>query len=210
MLFVYFDRVNDWSSVEHCTYNLSSEVTAKISRTANDALKNERISVYTLLERAISEKNACKTDIIFTETGKPLLKSGEFDISLSHTANGVAAAICQGSGAVGIDIEEISEKNEERAERFLKRYGLSNLSLKKMDPGEITVDGECDIITDNFDGCSYLGLWTLTEALLKCQGGGFSSLHDIDRLKNSCEAYSAKIRLCERDFIFSVVVSSEK
>ena len=210
MLFIYFDRVKDWSSAEHCTDNLSSEVMAKISRTANRSLKNERISAYTLLTRAISEKNACEADIIFSETGKPLVKSKKIDISLSHTKNGVAAAIYQGSGSVGIDIEEISEKNEERAERFLKRYGLSDLSLKKMDSGKIIIDSECNIIPDNFEGCGYLRSWTLTEALLKCRGGGFSSLPDIDLLKNGCEACSMKIRLYERDFIFSVVVLSEK
>ncbi len=56
--------------------------------------------------------------IRYDEYGKPFLVSGSFNISFTHTGS-YAAAICSSSFNVGIDLEQVREKINRVAERFL-------------------------------------------------------------------------------------------
>jgi phosphopantetheinyl transferase len=64
-----------------------------------------------------------RVEIRYDEHGKPFLASGAARISFSHTGL-YAAAICSSTFNVGIDLEQIREKINRVAERFLTPYEL--------------------------------------------------------------------------------------
>lgn len=135
------------------------------------------------------------------EYGKPYLDGGDAKISLSHSDGGVALAVSK-DREIGVDME--NEIGHERAERLEKRFfreeklsenTLENATLPKKIGGEnlkaySLKNGE--LVSEKFlptDG-SFTSKWTVCEAIMKCDGRGFSALHDISTLAEKMEIIS--------------------
>jgi len=87
--------------------------------------KSHWLSVRALL----NEIEKQKTEIFYTEKGRPFLKNG-LNISISHS--GDIAGIITGQTKVGIDIEEISDKVDRVKNKFLSTNELDFI-LKQPD-----------------------------------------------------------------------------
>lgn len=140
------------------------------------------------------------------EHGKPYLDGGDVKISISHSDDGVALAVSKTS-EIGVDME--NEIDPERAERLEKRFfreekisknALENASLSKRIGGENVKayslkNGE--LVSEKFlpTDDSFTSKWTVCEAIMKCDGRGFSALHDINGLAEKMEIISF-IREC--------------
>jgi 4'-phosphopantetheinyl transferase len=103
-----------------------------------------RVLLRTMLET--SEYIDCKVDV----HGKPYLVSLPYHISLSHSFD-YAAVMISRSGPVGIDIEQIKEKVERIAFKFMR-------------PEELAFISETNKI-DQLYAC-----WCAKEAVYKCHG----------------------------------------
>ena len=68
-----------------------------------------------------------KVGIRYTEYGKPLLVSDRAHLSFAHSGS-YAAAICSTTSIVGIDLEQVREKINRVADRFLTPHELSLVS----------------------------------------------------------------------------------
>lgn len=94
---------------------------------SNKARICEWLAVRNLLKKMCdSEKQ-----IIYTESGKPLLADASYNISISHTKNYVAILLHKTKN-VGIDIEQQGERVLKLKERFMSDTELSNLKPKEM------------------------------------------------------------------------------
>ena len=166
----------------------------------------ERLAASTLLYTALCYlKNRGEIDNVGAlkkgEYGKPYLDGGAAKISISHSDGGVALAVSK-DREIGVDME--NEIGPERAERLEKRFfreeklsenALENATLSERIGGENVKayslkNGE--LVSEKFlptDG-SFTSKWTVCEAIMKCDGRGFSALHDISGLAEKMEIIS--------------------
>lgn len=93
------------------------------------------------------------------EFGKPYLKGiPEIHFNVSHSGNWVICAVSQ--SPVGVDVEEIKNKNLEIAERFYTKEEYESL-LASADKNEL-----------------FIRYWTLKESYVKAEGKGMSIAFD--------------------------------
>lgn len=166
----------------------------------------ERLATSTLLYTAVCYlKNRGKIDNVGilkkSAYGKPYLDGGDAKISISHSNDGVALAVSK-DREIGVDME--NEIDSKRAKRLEKRFfreeefyekALENASLSEKISGENVKaynleNGE--LVSINLlptDG-SFTSKWTVCEAIMKCDGRGFSALHDISGLAEKMEIIS--------------------
>lgn len=171
----------------------------------------ERLAASTLLYTALCYlKNRGEIECVGAlkkgEHGRPYLDGGDAKISISHSDGGVALAVSK-DREIGVDIE--NEIGPERAERLEKRFfreeklsenTLENATLPKRNGGENVKayslkNGE--LVSEKIlptDG-SFTSKWTVCEAIMKCDGRGFSALHEIGTLAEKMEIISF-IREC--------------
>ena len=135
------------------------------------------------------------------EHGKPYLEGGDAKISISHSDGGVALAVSK-DREIGVDME--NEIDPERAKRLEKRFfregNFSENALENDSPSE-KISGENvkayslkngEFVSINLlptDG-SFTSKWTVCEAIMKCDGRGFSAIHDISTLAEKMEIIS--------------------
>jgi phosphopantetheinyl transferase len=93
-------------------------------------------------------------DLEFGPHGRPELSSGAFSISLSHSGDFAALAVC--GQAVGVDLEQIKERHPSLAERVLTKEEKLIFEASGRDPA------------------LFAALWTRKESLGKASGLGFS------------------------------------
>ena len=183
---------------------------AKELKDAPDKTKKERVGAYALLSFAIDKYFGKRlSDLVLkkSEGGKPYLLTREgapvkIYFNISHS-NGFAALIVGDEGEVGIDIE--GEVEARRAERLAERYaeflpeseGIEH-SLSFEPEALIMSDGglpcpDCEpIVYEVKSPLSFEARWTLLEACLKCDGGGFGSVKSARDLYSELET-GAKI-----------------
>jgi phosphopantetheinyl transferase len=166
----------------------------------------ERLAAATLLYTAVCYlKNRGELENVGAlkkgEHGKPYLEGGDAKISISHSDDGVALAVSK-DREIGVDME--NEIDPERAKRLEKRFfreeKLSENALENDSPSE-KISGENvkayslkngEFVSINLlptDG-SFTSKWTVCEAIMKCDGRGFSALHDISTLAEKMEIIS--------------------
>lgn len=166
----------------------------------------ERLAASTLLYTALCYlKNRGEIECVGAlkkgEHGRPYLDGGDAKISISHSDGGVALAVSK-DREIGVDIE--NEIGPERAERLEKRFfreeklsenTFENATLPKKIGGENVKayslkNGE--LVSEKIlptDG-SFTSKWTVCEAIMKCDGRGFSALHEIGTLAEKMEIIS--------------------
>lgn len=138
-------------------------------------------------EEDITLSTALKKD----ECGKPYFEGSDLKLSISHNEDFVAIAYAKGAD-IGIDIE--GEIPTEKAEKLSKRFpAIASLTLEKNSKNaddnieisffKMSEDGSFDSLSLTPASDSFTAKWTAAEALMKCDGRGFSALTDLDTLK---------------------------
>lgn len=148
--------------------------------------------------------------------GKPSFGKSEIKISVAHEENYAVAAYSIGR-EIGVDIEgEIDEKKAEKlALRFPKIASL-NIENKgdKKAVGEKIIflemkeDGSAEPLNLLPADGSFSAKWTAAEALMKCDGRGFSSLSELDILAEKM-AFSSFSFPWEKEKIYVSIAMEE-
>ena len=205
----------------------------RASRQIGGEINEERVCAYALVERLISDVGAFASAVTVCEgeRGKPYIKALPGGFSISHTS-GLAMLAYNSSGEIGCDAEDACALSCERIkkieDRFLKKYvgeyevlddrieirvftatdeGCLEEVLSKdiNDPEAFTKAGEGYISRD----LSRVGKWTLAEALLKLDGGGFSSLCSIEKIEKSSHVFASRINFAEGNYDIAIAINNE-
>jgi phosphopantetheinyl transferase len=229
MICVYLKEIpknceNDFLKDGFLEDSFPKTVIQRIKNTKDERTLFERIYAYENLLSALEScgisKDTVKASFRFGKFGKPYLK-GDFNLSfsVSHT-DGVVAALISDSSSCGIDVEKITDEKIASVRRAKERF-FNHISLK----GNLKEQISCFISSENgfmeYDysdasgsGASILKeapeyndflLWTLCEAELKCDGGGFSSLPQLSEIMEKTEAKSFVLTLSGGLFAITAV-----
>ena len=189
-------RINPLPSSVYASPSISAELLDHIRSVSNERLRKERCGAYLLLSAVVKNMLGFVPEVKFSQNGKPFFER-EWGIyfNLSHTNDLVAVSLSD-EGSVGVDAE--AEISPERAARLEARF-FSELSInsRPLDVRyafcKIDESGEIDLAAVEADfsseicihkstvarvnyTCDFGARWTLYEASLKCNGGGFTSL----------------------------------
>ena len=163
MITVYIKKIDHISEIEkqNITNSLSSSAIERLNKKRNQDLYLASLCALSLLT------NEQRTNLDYTENGRPFFNKLNQDISISHSKNYVAIAISNSiSNFVGIDIEDIS--NATPTTRFLTEN--EKIALES--------------------GTPYTEIWTKKEALFKFLKN--DSLNFISLDSTNPNEYSAK------------------
>ncbi len=195
---------------------LGEEIISHILSGKDPALQRERCGAYLLLSSVMTEMFGCMLPLNRQPNGKPYFdRSSGVKVSISHSSDVVAVAIsCD--GCVGVDIER--EINTARAERLEKRF-FSELTFCERETDVTYIycaldekgrcefypfvkerechtakkdTGEIFLYNSTFTDC-FSAKWTLYEAALKCDGGGFTSLPCLEMILLETRAETKRI-----------------
>ncbi len=192
--------------------------------TAAEKTKKERVGAYALLSFAMKNffgESLCGHCLIREKNGKPALCTADGSVSrikfnLTHS-DGFAAVIITDEGVeIGIDIEgEVDQGRADRLSlRMEKHLPRIDFSPEKIEFPLVLVSFEASGAICGYEyiqaqrTCSPLcfeSRWTLLEAALKCDGGGFSTLSESFSLYEKHRLFSAKIGL-EKKLFLSVAI----
>ena len=201
---------------------LRKEIFEHINSVSNERLKKERCSAYLLLSLVVREFLGFMPQVKFTQSGKPYIDSGSgLYFNLSHTTDLVALSISD-EGSVGVDAEgEIAPERASRLEaRFFSELSISSRPLDvKYAFCKISEDGRFSLFTEKEEsptvsklggatlsrvnqGASFAARWTLYEASLKCNGGGFTSLPCLGMIILETKVDTVQIKIgCTEFFV---------
>ena len=99
--------------------------TTSIQEKKSETRKQEWLSIRLLLKEILGEEK----EIVYRESGKPVLKDQSYNLSISHT-KGYIAIILNKKKSVGIDIERISNRVYNIRSRFLNEKEEINISTQ--------------------------------------------------------------------------------
>jgi len=142
-----------------------------------------------------------------SELGKPYFDfPSPRSISISHSDGAIAIALSDEKAEVGIDIQ--SEIEKEKEARISKRFpfikercfkNISNVCVFKATLNGAGFSFE-KISPSPCQNGDFTLLWTITEAVLKADGGGFTSAKKLDDIEKHCSLFSFK----ERGYYISI------
>ena len=177
-------------------YNsLSDTLKEHINKPNSDEVKLSRLGGYLLLLHTVRFLYGKEeVDIGFSENGKPVFLAGKSAESLrfniSHSDGLCAVTVSDENEDIGVDLQ--TRIDSQRAERLKERF--MNYSLKGLCPlggveylfGAFSADGNCifanipyrSLVNGNIKE-EPTDLWSLTEAILKCHGGGFCQAKEV-------------------------------
>lgn len=123
--------------------------------------------------------------------GKPYFEGSSVKISIAHDDNFVLIGYSKGS-EIGVDIESVISL--EKAERLVKRFPQIS-SLKTEWTEEISAflmspNGELKPINLTSADNSFTSKWTAAEAVMKCDGRGFSALPEFEKIKKEMNVFT--------------------
>ena len=133
----------------------------KYSTYTNEAKRNEKIARDLLFSYMVKKENI-DPEIVYNEYGKPYFKNSKLYFNVSHSNKKVLIALSDSE--LGIDIQKISNYDEERIDKLAKR---------------IYNDNDYNYF-NNDENVTFTQIWTIKEAYLKYVGYGLiKNLHDI-------------------------------
>lgn len=140
-------KIEETADVLYNKLQLDEEEKAYVEKLGNGKRHLHWLATRVLLRKmlATDEYIDCKVD----KHGKPYLVTLPYHISLSHSFD-YAAVMMSRKGAVGIDIEQISQKIERIAPRFMRPEELSFIKSPKVE--------------------QLYACWCAKEAVYKCYG----------------------------------------
>ncbi len=206
------------------TLSIPVEIKEHIFKANDPDLRKERCAAYYLLVAICQKLIGFMPKIDWNNSGKPKFVNNCLYFNLSHTNNMVAVTLSD-SCAVGVDVEvEIGKERAERLERrFFSDLTISDRPIDveyfccqfdSFGGGRFIPMDSCDLLNEkgeNMNGKnlfpiknfkkiystdSFSAKWTLYEASLKCDGGGFTSLPCLSMLLLETKADT---RLIETD-----------
>lgn len=177
------------------------EIRERIEKTKNKEQKACRIAAYLLLEKMIKNVSPCDKmpQIIYTPQGKPRFDEGcgvniSCRFNISHDGGAVAVAVSDTE--VGVDVQS-HLANSESQNRIATRFADALDTLDARSDREPSVsfcffeikNGEiferlCDggapaNLTKEDVAKDFVARWTVLEAALKLDGGGFASIGNV-------------------------------
>ena len=193
----------------------------RICRGTGEAVK-ERVGAYALLSFAMEKyfgAHLSDTDIEIGKYGKPRLSdkhgSGRLNFNLSHGAGFAALVITDEGCEVGIDIEPPTDsaRRERLESRMSDVLPTADKIERALDIAPLTVEmdtlGRCSESTTpteikTANGECFETRWTLLEALMKCDGRGFSAVKSSADLCRYMSVRSMKISYKDSTVYMSV------
>ena len=178
----------------------------------SDALRLDRLFTYNLLLYALKNSgvDTDNCELLFTKHGKPYLKGQDISFSLSHTEGLVCVALCDRE--IGVDAQSLDEENARRIASATRRffggvclgsYEIADFTDEVKDGAEYKITASTVSIdvserglvfsqkptrfTSGIDGACRK--WCECEALLKLDGGGFSSLSEIGKISDDASVF---------------------
>lgn len=195
---------------------LPSSINEYIDNTKNISLKEARRTAYSILLIAMDRLFPdIKVKLSRTDKGKPYIERdvNPIYIRLTHSNGLCAVAVCD-DREVGIDIEASVDKD--RAKRLERRF-LDGVSIPKRSlQAEILYFSDGELSKECPNGiklpctCSegFTDKWVCSEAAMKCEGGGFSSFTNLERLFSTYDFLLLNIETGGE--IYSLSIASEK
>lgn len=148
------------------------------------------------------------------DIGKPYFTGTNLRLNIAHNEDFIVIAYTK-CGEIGVDIE--SEISEEKAEKTAKRFPQID-SLKTEQNGDGSIDGilafemlkEDTFTTLNLSKAdnSFTAKWTAAEAIMKCDGRGFSALGDLGNIKNSMSLSTFKTEKNDKKIYISLAIKN--
>ena len=114
-----------FSSIELLSLLENKDYYTSIQEKKSESRKQEWLSIRLLLKEILGEEK----EIVYCESGKPVLKDQSYNISISHT-KGYISLILNKNKSVGIDIERISNRVYNIRSRFLNEKEEVNISTQ--------------------------------------------------------------------------------
>lgn len=156
MLRIYYAAVQALNAVGE--YPLSAYRTERLSKIKPAEKRRESLCAELALNHAARELMpglSLPLDIVCGEYGKPALRGGEFEFSLSHSGGLAAVAVCD--AVLGLDIQEERPCNKALAKRFFA-------------PDEIAA-----LEQSENKNAYFTELWCRKESYIKAWGRGLSA-----------------------------------
>ena len=179
--------------------------------------KDEKISNESLLSLALSRIGIFKTPkILRTEFGKPYTEDNSLYFNISNT-DSLSVCTVSFERNVGVDIERVREiKNREKLEKRLL-LGLDFGVFPINDEHRVeflSIDKVGNITEEKFEKekatVGFFTSWTRLEALIKCDGRGFSAIKETDKLNFVSLTDSLSIKYKGREYILSVAIKNKR
>ena len=192
-----------------CLY-LPAEVERYILDTKNNKTREERLTAYTLLSASLEkfcgindwniEKNAYGKPILVTKG-----KENNLYINISHS-EGVVAVVLSDEGEVGVDLQsEIPPGTEDRLKKRFFAFDIR--TADNFTPAYFFFDRECnftELAINPIEKISFTDKWSLSEAVMKCDGRGFSSLPELEKLQREMDITVKRFSLDKVNYSLSV------
>ena len=181
--------------------------------------REERILVATLLMESLGHmkcfNHECREPLTFEkyDIGKPYFTGTNLRVNVAHNEKFVVIAYAK-YGEIGVDIE--SEIDEEKAEKLSKRFPNIGLlkaeqkgdgSIGKILAFEMSAEDVFTPISLASADCSFTAKWTAAEAIMKCDGGGFSALPELQKLGDDMNTFSFTFDAEEKKQCVSISIS---
>ena len=154
---------------------------------------------------ALSERFSLpRTEIKKTEAGKPYFEDERYPaFSISHTEGAICVAMSDSAESVGVDIEKYSDRlqNNRLTDRF-----FPSLTAGENEISDIALLTEADVcIEENTDI-----VFTLGEAIIKCDGGGFAIAQRASELSQNMKKASFKLTASSGAYALSIAIKERK
>lgn len=158
-----------------------------------------------MLYTALSEKFALsRIEIKKTAEGKPYFDSvGYPAFSISHTDGAVCVAISDTAESVGVDIEKCTERlrNKRITDRFFPHLTPCENEIDDIEintAGEVFLDEQSD------------ALFTLGEAIIKCDGRGFAVAGEAAELAKEMKKANFTLTTHGADYALSIATKEKE
>lgn len=142
---------------------MSSERLSQIKKITHKKTRENSVLAELLCKQLVAEYSGALLENITikrTENGKPYLKGKDLHISISHSGDFVAAAVCK--TPVGIDIEVLKEPN-------------------LLVENRLCTESDSDFLNaaDGDKALRFYKIWTAKEAYFKREGTGITNLKSV-------------------------------
>ena len=195
-----------------------------VEKPGSDEVRLSRLGGYLLLYHTVRFLfGKADFDVAFSENGKPHFISGKategLSFNISHSGGLCAVTVSDDGREIGVDLQERIDR--QRAERLKERFMNHSLSgIASTEPisylfGAFSQDGNCMFADIPYRSLvkgdikeELTDLWSLTEAILKCHGGGFCQAREI---MNDISSYASEtVRFNYKGKLYSLSTVTKK
>ena len=157
-----------------------------------------------LFEALLDKFSLPSLEIKKTGAGKPYFEDSRYPaFSISHTDGAVCVAICDTAESVGVDIEKCSERlrNKRITDRFFPHLTPCENEINDI---EILTEPESRIEP------SADSVFTLGEAIIKCDGRGFAIASEAHSLSLKMKKSSFTLTAHGADYALSIATKEKE